>query len=58
MEELVETISDGSEEMENVLDSSLMHQSASNHSDSLTLNKLNAQGDEEHLEICPNKDEK
>ncbi|XP_032886607.1 myotubularin-related protein 8-like isoform X3 [Amblyraja radiata] len=58
MEELVETISDGTEERENVLDSSLMHQSASNHSDSLTLNKLNAQGDEEHLEICPTKDEK
>ncbi|XP_078268653.1 phosphatidylinositol-3,5-bisphosphate 3-phosphatase MTMR8 isoform X2 [Rhinoraja longicauda] len=58
MEELVETISDGTEERENVLDTSLMHQSASNHSDSLALNKLNAQGDEEHLEICPNKTEK
>ncbi|XP_062916987.1 myotubularin-related protein 8 [Mobula hypostoma] len=58
MEDLVETISDGSEERENVLDSSFTHESTSNYTDTLSLVKMSIQGDEEHHEIFQDKVEK
>ncbi|XP_072914151.1 phosphatidylinositol-3,5-bisphosphate 3-phosphatase MTMR8 [Hemitrygon akajei] len=58
MEDLVETISDGSEERENILDSSFTHESTSNYTDSLSLVKMSIQGDEEHHEIFQDKVEK
>ncbi|XP_069749058.1 phosphatidylinositol-3,5-bisphosphate 3-phosphatase MTMR8 isoform X2 [Narcine bancroftii] len=54
----METISDEIEKTKNVMESSFMEQSTSNHIDSLALVKLNVQGDEEHLEIFQDKLEK